>query len=118
MNSAPSSLHVDPVGFYSRLGISAFTFEVKRKLSSNSFLVADEVYVASLPPKSSVNPNPQQHVFYSSAEDSEFQTFPDPRGNTLGRGTEVTLILKQDALSLLDTDRLRSLMYAAVIQFM
>ncbi|KAF7352824.1 HSP90-domain-containing protein [Mycena venus] len=76
----------------------------------SSFLVADRVYVASIPPKTDKNPNPIQNVFSSSSEDSSFEIFPDPRGNTLGsHGTEITLHLKDDALEYLDTERLRTL---------
>lgn len=76
-----------------------------------SFLVADRVYVASIPPRSAKNPNPKQYVFSSSADDSSFETYPDPRGNTLGRGTEITLVLKDDALDYLNQDVLMELMY-------
>jgi len=75
----------------------------------SAFLVSDRVYVASLPHPSKENPNPVQTVFSSSAEDSNFDIYPDPRGNTLGRGTEITLILKEDALEYLDGDKLREL---------
>ncbi|KAK7049538.1 hypothetical protein VNI00_005569 [Paramarasmius palmivorus] len=75
----------------------------------SSFLVADRVQVASLPPKSPKNPNPAQHVFYSSADDNSFEVYPDPRGDTLGRGTEITLYLKEDALEYLDNARLSDL---------
>ena len=62
-----------------------------------SFLVADKVYVASVPAKTAENPNPQQYIFSSSSDDNDFATYPDPRGNTLERGTEITLVLKPDA---------------------
>ncbi|KAJ7507789.1 heat shock protein Hsp90 [Mycena galericulata] len=75
----------------------------------SSFLVADRVYVASIPPKTAETPNPIQHVFSSSADDSSYEIFPDPRGNTLGRGTEITLYLKEDATEYLETDRLTAL---------
>lgn len=75
----------------------------------SSFLVADKVYVASVPPKSAKNPNPVQHVFSSSAADSDFEVFEDPRGNTLGRGTEITLVLKEDAQEYLDSQKLGEL---------
>jgi hypothetical protein len=78
---------------------------------SYSFLVADQVYVASRPPKSAQNPNPVQHVFSSTADDSSFEIYPDPRGNTLGQGTEITLVLKQDAKEYLGTARLTDLVY-------
>jgi heat shock protein beta len=76
----------------------------------SSFLVADRVYVASIAPKTDKNPNPVQNVFSSSADDSSFEIFPDPRGNTLGsHGTEITLYLKDDALEYLDAEQLRAL---------
>ncbi|KAG6919444.1 hypothetical protein DXG01_006327 [Tephrocybe rancida] len=75
----------------------------------SSFLVADRVTVASIPPKSDKDPEPAQHVFSSSADDASFEIFPDPRGNTLGRGTEITLFLKPDALEYLETDKITEL---------
>ncbi|KZT24521.1 HSP90-domain-containing protein [Neolentinus lepideus HHB14362 ss-1] len=75
----------------------------------SSFLVADRVYVASLPPQSARNPNPTQYVFSSSADDSSFETYPDPRGNTLARGTEITLVLKEDAAEYLDQKNIMDL---------
>ncbi|KIY49180.1 heat shock protein Hsp90 [Fistulina hepatica ATCC 64428] len=75
----------------------------------SSFLVADRVDVASLPPKSPSNPNPQQYVFSSSAQDSSFEIYPDPRGNTLGHGTEITLMLKPSASEYLQELRLKEL---------
>lgn len=67
--------------------------------------------MASVGAKSEKNSNPVQYVFSSSAEDSSFEIYPDPRGNTLGRGTEITLVLKQDALEYLDTHKLSDLVY-------
>ncbi|KZT12574.1 heat shock protein Hsp90 [Laetiporus sulphureus 93-53] len=75
----------------------------------SSFLVADRVYVASLAAKSSSNPNPIQYVFSSGADESSFETYPDPHGNTLGRGTEITLVLKNDALEYTDPHRIAEL---------
>ncbi|KAF8631941.1 hypothetical protein AX15_002109 [Amanita polypyramis BW_CC] len=68
----------------------------------SSFLIANRVEVASVPAKSSKVPDPIQHVFISGAEDSTFEVYPDPRGNTLGRGTEITLYLKKDSLEYLE----------------
>merc|ERR1719447_1173435 len=62
----------------------------------SSFLVADEVIVVS---KS--NNETQQHV-WSSTADGQFTVAPDPRGVTLGRGTQVILKLKEDAQEYLD----------------
>jgi heat shock protein beta len=75
----------------------------------SSFLVADKVTVASLPPPSSKNPNPIQNVFSSSADEGSFEIYPDPRGNTLGHGTEITLHLKSDASQYLVTSNLMKL---------
>ena len=76
----------------------------------SSFLVADRVYVASRPPRSDENPEPKQWVFSSSADESSFEVYPDPRGATLGQGTEITLVLKPDAVEYLSTNRLTELM--------
>lgn len=75
----------------------------------SSFLVADQVYVSSIAAKSSKNPSPAQYIFSSSADDSSFEVYPDPRGNTLGRGTEITLVLKEDAAEYMSTDKLNQL---------
>merc|ERR1719428_836103 len=56
----------------------------------SAFLVADKVSVTS-----KCNDDPVQHVWESSA-DASFTVVDDPRGNTLGRGTRVTLHLKED----------------------
>ncbi|KAJ7591081.1 Hsp90 protein-domain-containing protein [Mycena floridula] len=75
----------------------------------SSFLVADRVDVASIPPPSEKNPNPIQHIFSSDADESSFEVYPDPRGNTLGRGTEITLHLKPDSVEYLDNSELTAL---------
>jgi len=58
----------------------------------SAFLVADKVRVASKHPD-----DPVQHVWESSNGSSSFTVAEDPRGNTLNRGTEITLSLKDDA---------------------
>lgn len=75
----------------------------------SSFLVADRVYVSSIAAPSENNTHPEQWVFSSSADESTFEVYPDPRGNTLGRGTEITLVLKDDALEYLDTQKITEL---------
>ncbi|KAI0347202.1 heat shock protein Hsp90 [Trametopsis cervina] len=75
----------------------------------SSFLVSDRVYVTSIAAKTAKNPNPAQYVFSSSSEESTFEVYPDERGNTLGRGTEITMVLKQDALEYLDTTKIAEL---------
>lgn len=75
----------------------------------SSFLVSDRVEVASIPIQSDKIPNPVQHIFSSATEDSTFEVFPDPRGNTLVRGTEITLYLKKDSLEYLEQNSLEDL---------
>jgi len=70
----------------------------------SSFLVADRVSVAS---KS--NDDDTQHVWESLNGEGSFHVGPDPRGNTLGRGTEITLHLKEDADEYLSPYRLKEL---------
>merc|ERR1712045_140709 len=79
----------------------------------SAFLVADKVTVTS-----KCNDDPVQHVWESSA-DSSFTVVPDPRGNTLGRGSRVTLHLKEDAHDYLSEDKLKeaSKKYSQFIQF-
>ncbi|KAJ3104913.1 hypothetical protein HDU97_008771 [Phlyctochytrium planicorne] len=77
------------------------------------FLVCDRVTVAS---KS--NEAESQHIWQSTSE-SDFTIAKDPRGNTLGRGTEITLHLKDDAIEYLETSNLESLIakYSEFITF-
>merc|ERR1719329_1475137 len=79
----------------------------------SAFLVADKVTVTS-----KCNDDPIQHVWESSA-DASFTVVADPRGNTLGRGTRVTLHLKEDAHDYLSEDKLKdtSKKYSQFIQF-
>lgn len=41
--------------------------------------------------------NDDEQYVWESAADAEFSIMADPRGNTLGRGTEITLHLREDA---------------------
>merc|ERR1719199_254246 len=79
----------------------------------SAFLVADKVSVTS-----KCNDDPVQHVWESSAAAS-FTVVDDPRGNTLGRGTRVTLHLKEDAHDYLSEAKLKeaSKKYSQFIQF-
>merc|ERR1719236_424029 len=67
----------------------------------SAFLVADKVTVTS-----KCNDDATQHVWESTA-DASFTVVDDPRGNTLGRGTRVTLHLKEDAHDFLSEDKLK-----------
>merc|ERR1712186_204238 len=79
----------------------------------SAILVADKVSVTS-----KCNEDPVQHVWESSA-DASFTVVDDPRGNTLGRGTRVTLHLKEDAHDYLSEDKLKDTTkkYSQFIQF-
>jgi heat shock protein beta len=70
----------------------------------SAFLVADRVRVAS---KSANDPN--QHIWESQNGESNFIIAEDPRGNSLGRGTEITLYLKEDAEEYADPKRLKDM---------
>merc|ERR1712159_864092 len=67
----------------------------------SAFLVADKVTVTS-----KNNDDETQHVWESSA-DASFSIVEDPRGNTLGRGSRITLHLKEDALDYLSETKLK-----------
>merc|ERR1712040_5537 len=79
----------------------------------SAFLVADKVSVTS-----KCNDDATQHVWESSA-DASFTVVDDPRGNTLGRGSRVTLHLKEDAHDYLSEDKLKesAKKYSQFIQF-
>merc|ERR1712088_790022 len=79
----------------------------------SAFLVADKVSVTS-----KCNEDPVQHVWEPSA-DASFTVVDDPRGNTLGRGTRVTLHLKEDAHDYLSEDKLKDTTkkYSQFIQY-
>merc|ERR1712054_96582 len=76
------------------------------------YLVADKVRVVSK------NNKDDQYVWESTA-DSVFMVSKDPRGNTLGRGTEITLFLKEDALAFAEEHELKTIIgrYSQFITF-
>jgi heat shock protein beta len=76
------------------------------------YLVSDKVRVVSK------NNNDDQHVWESTA-DSNFVVAKDPRGNTLGRGTEITMFLKEDAIEFTQIQKLEELIkrYSEFITF-
>jgi heat shock protein beta len=70
----------------------------------SAFLVADRVKVSSKSPS-----DPIQHTWDCQNGDDNFVIYEDPRGNTLGRGTEITLYLKDDAKEYVDPLKLKEL---------
>ena len=68
----------------------------------SAYLVANKVVVTS---KSN---DDEQHIWTSNA-DSKFFVTKDPRGDTLGRGTRVTLHLKDDAIEFVEQDKIKNI---------
>ena len=77
----------------------------------SSFLVADRVVVTT---RSS---DDKQYIWESDS--SSFSIVEDPRGNTLKRGSQITLYLKEEAYDFLEPDTLKKLVqkYSQFINF-
>lgn len=77
----------------------------------SAFLVADKVLVTSK------NNQDEQHIWESDS--ASFTVVKDPRGNTLGRGTTVSLHLKEEAQEFLEEAKLRDIItkYSQFINF-
>jgi heat shock protein beta len=77
------------------------------------YLVADNVQVISKHPKSK-----DQYIWESNAE-SKFVVSKDPKGNTLPRGTQIILSLKEEASQYLEEPTLTKLIekYSGFIEF-
>jgi len=76
------------------------------------YLIADSVTVVTK------NNDGDQMVWVSSA-DASYTISKDPRGNTLGRGTQITMKVKEDATEFLEEDQLKTLIkrYSEFINF-
>ncbi|XP_027006967.1 endoplasmin isoform X2 [Tachysurus fulvidraco] len=77
----------------------------------SAFLVADKVIVTSK------HNNGTQHIWESDS--NEFSIIEDPRGDTLGRGTTITLVLKEEASDYLELETIKNLVrkYSQFINF-
>jgi len=77
----------------------------------SSFLVADTVVVTSK------HNDDDQHIWESDA--SSFTVSKDPRGNTLGRGTQVSIYMKEEAYDFLEENTIKDLVkkYSQFINF-
>ncbi|KAL7828116.1 hypothetical protein AOLI_G00312680, partial [Acnodon oligacanthus] len=77
----------------------------------SAFLVADSVIVTSK------HNNDTQHIWESDS--NEFSVIEDPRGDTLGRGTTITLVLKEEASDYLELETIKNLVrkYSQFINF-
>ena len=78
----------------------------------SAYLVADKIQVTSK------HNDDAQHIWESTA-DATFTIAEDPRGNTLGRGTEIKLFMKEDASEFLEQTKLEDLVkrYSEFITF-
>ena len=76
------------------------------------YLVADRVTVTT-------KHNEDEQYIWESAADGTFTVAEDPAGNTLGRGTAITLHLKEDATEFTDQTKLQDLVkrYSQFINF-
>jgi heat shock protein beta len=68
----------------------------------SSFLVAEKVVVRSKHPL-----DPVQHIWVGQNGANDFIVYPDPEGNTIERGTEITLHLKESAEEFCDSERVK-----------
>ncbi|XP_052316266.1 endoplasmin-like isoform X2 [Oncorhynchus keta] len=77
----------------------------------SAFLVADKVIVTTK------HNNGTQHIWESDS--NEFSVIEDPRGDTLGRGTTVTLVMKEEATDYLELETIKNLVrkYSQFINF-
>ena len=66
----------------------------------STYLVSNKVVVTSK------NADDNQHVWVSTAG-SSFTVSRDPRGNTLGRGTKITLYLKEDSVEFAEVETVK-----------
>ena len=66
----------------------------------STYLVSNKVVVTSK------NAEDSQHVWVSTAG-SSFTVAKDPRGDTLGRGTKITLYLKEDSVEFCETETVK-----------
>jgi len=104
-------------GFLSKLGEASSQSEMSDLIGQfgvgfySSFLVADRVIVTSK------HNDDDQHIWESDA--GAFTVSKDPRGNTLGRGTQITLVLKEEANDYLNHNTLKDLVakYSQFINF-
>lgn len=76
------------------------------------FLVADHVTVTS-------KHNEDEQYIWASEADGSYTVVKDPKGNTLGRGTRITLHLKEDAKEFLESETIKEIAkkYSEFINF-
>jgi len=117
---------IDKLGTIAKSGTSEFFNKVAEGGSAESvsdligqfgvgfystFLIADRVVVTSK------HNDDKQHIWESDA--ASFSVVEDPRGNTLGRGTTISLYLKEEAHEFLEATAIKDLVkkYSQFINF-
>jgi len=117
---------IDKLGTIAKSGTSEFFNKVAEGGSAESvsdligqfgvgfystFLIADRVVVTSK------HNDDKQHIWESDA--ASFSVVEDPRGNTLGRGTTISLYLKEEAHEFLEATSIKDLVkkYSQFINF-
>jgi len=111
------------LGTIARSGTSSFLEKMSKEGDMNLigqfgvgfysvYLIAESVTVVTK------NNDDEQYVWVSSA-DASYTISKDPRGNTLGRGTSITMKVKEDATEFLEEDQLKTLIkrYSEFINF-
>lgn len=116
---------INNLGKIAKSGTSEFIEKVKAGADVNqigqfgvgfysAFLAADTVTVTTK------HNNDTQYIWQSSVDDQTSYTISeDPRGNTLGRGTLITLHVRDDSLEFLEESKLKELIkkYSEFITF-
>merc|ERR1711939_891875 len=114
---------INNLGTIARSGTSSFLEKLKEGGDINLigqfgvgfysvYLVADKVTVRT-------KHNDDKQYIWESTADSSFTIKEDPEGNTLGRGTEITLHLKDDCKEFTEPDKIKDLekKYSEFISF-
>jgi heat shock protein beta len=114
---------VDNLGTIAKSGTSQFLESVQKGGDINLigqfgvgfysvYLVADRCVVTS-------KHNDDKQMVWESASDATFTIAEDPRGDTLGRGTRISLHLKEDAAEFLEESTIKDLVkrYSEFVSF-
>ena len=114
---------VNNLGTIAKSGTSSFLEKMSKEGDMNLigqfgvgfysvYLIADHVTVVTK------NNEDDQHVWVSAA-DASFTVSKDPRGNTMKRGTSITMKVKEDSTEFLETDQIKTLIkrYSEFINF-
>merc|ERR1712100_7137 len=101
---------INNLGTIAKSGTSSFLEKLKEGGAVN--LVADKVTVRT-------KHNDDKQYIWESTADSSFTIKEDPEGNTLGRGSAISLHLKDDCKEFTEGDKIKELVkkYSEFISF-